>query len=43
MTVNYLVIPRDAGGSYMLSIIDTGDGTAGTALADKVYSTAVPM
>jgi hypothetical protein len=43
ITVHYLVIPRDAGGSYMLSFIDTGDGTSAGAIAEKVYSTAVPM
>jgi len=43
ITVHYLIIPRDAGGSYMLSFIDTGDGSSAKTVADKVYSTAVPM
>lgn len=43
ISVHYLVIPREAGGSYMLSLIDTGDGTQAAAIAGKVYSTAVPM
>ena len=43
ISVHYLVIPRDGGGSYMLSLIDTGDGTKANEIASKVYSTAVPM
>jgi len=43
ISVHYLVIPRDAGGSYMLSLIDAGDGTKAEEIAGKVYSTAVPM
>ena len=43
ISVHYIVIPRDAGGSYMLSLIDTGDGTKAEEIAGKVYSIAVPM
>lgn len=43
ISVHYLVIPRETGGSYMLSLIDTGDGAQAAEIAGKVYSTAVPM
>ncbi|HWT30374.1 MAG TPA: hypothetical protein VN240_05025, partial [Propylenella sp.] len=41
ISVNYVVVPRPDGGSYMLTFIGLGDGAAAEAIAAKVYQTAV--
>lgn len=37
---HYIVLPRDAGGSYVFALLGAGDDTAAAEIADRVYGIA---